>query len=239
MGFPRDIDFATALQRWAEALDAGGGRDDKDRMLVLLSPAKKLDTTPLDAKRRITEVGGDDALARIGAARENLLLDARERARAHLAGRFGLLAVEAGLHRYRDLHRSAMLARASDAFSTLTGGEYTGLAAQPDGAQEVLVALPKTGGAKLAADMSLSKGTRFQLYLALRIAGYHELAQSRPTVPFIADDIMETFDDTRSAAAFGLLSQMSNVGQVIYLTHHRHLCDIARATCPDAQIIEL
>ncbi len=130
-----------------------------------------------------------------------------------------------------------MLARASGAFSRLSNGAYTGLAAQPDGAQEVLVALPAGGGAKLAAD--LSKGTRFQLYLALRIAGYHELAQSRPTVPFIADDIMETFDDDRAAATFALLAEMSRVGQVIYLTHHRHLCEIARTTCPAANIIEL
>lgn len=191
----------------------------------------------LEAKRRIEAVGGDDALARIAADRANLLLETRERAQAHLASRFGLLAFEAGLRRYRDQHRSAMLARASDAFSQLSRGAYSGLAAQPDGAQEVLVALPAEGGAKLAVD--LSKGTRFQLYLALRIAGYHELAQSRPTVPFIADDIMETFDDDRSSAAFVLLEEMSRVGQVIYLTHHRHLCDIARTACPGANIIEL
>ncbi|MDO9639923.1 MAG: AAA family ATPase [Pseudotabrizicola sp.] len=190
-----------------------------------------------EAKRRIEAVGGDDTLARIAATRENLLLDIRERAEAHLAGRFGLIAFEAGLRRYRDQHRSAMLTRASEAFSQLSRGAYSGLAAQPDGAQEVLVALSTTGGAKLAVD--LSKGTRFQLYLALRIAGYHELAQSRPTVPFIADDIMETFDDDRSAAAFALLADMARVGQVIYLTHHRHLCDIARAVCPQVNVIEL
>ncbi len=164
-------------------------------------------------------------------------MELRDRARAHLAARFGLMAFEAGLRRYRDRHRSAMLARASDAFCRLSRGAYAGLAAQPDGAQEVLVALAAEGGAKLAAD--LSKGTRFQLYLALRIAGFHELAQSRPPVPFIADDIMETFDDDRSAEAFALLADMSRVGQVIYLTHHRHLCDIARAACPGASLIDL
>lgn len=191
----------------------------------------------LEAKRRMDAVGGDDALARIAAARENLLLEIRDRAEAHLASRFGLIAFETGLRRYRDQHRSAMLSRASAAFHTLSRGAYSGLAAQPDGTQEVLVALPAEGGAKLAVD--LSKGTRFQLYLALRIAGYHELAKSRPTVPFIADDIMETFDDARSGAAFSLLAEMSRVGQVIYLSHHRHLCDIARAVCPGANIIDL
>src|SRR5690606_11678868 len=88
-----------------------------------------------------------------------------------------------------------------------------------------------------AADMS--KGTRFQLYLALRIAGYHELAKSRPAVPFIADDIMETFADNRASAAFELLGDMSRAGQVIYLTHHRHLCDIAQSACPGARVIDL
>lgn len=191
----------------------------------------------LEAKRQLSAVGGDDAVARLEAERANLLNALRDGAQAHLARRFGLIAVEQGLRRYRDSHRSAMLDRASAAFHSLSRGAYTGLAAQPDGATEVLVALSATGGGKLAAD--LSKGTRFQLYLALRIAGYHELAQSRPTVPFIADDIMETFDDDRAAAAFTLLAEMSRSGQVIYLTHHRHLCDIARAACPDVRVTDL
>ncbi|MDO5656756.1 MAG: metallophosphoesterase [Paracoccus sp. (in: a-proteobacteria)] len=181
--------------------------------------------------------GNHDALAHLAAERANLLLEARERANALLASRFGLLAFDVGLRRYRDRHRSAMLARASDAFSQLSRGAYSGLAAQPDGAQEVLVVLPAHGGAELAAD--LSKGTRFQLYLALRIAGYHEPAQSRPTLPVIADDIMETFDNDRLPAAFVLLEEMSRVGQVIYLTRHRHLCKIALTACPGANIIEL
>jgi uncharacterized protein YhaN len=65
------------------------------------------------------------------------------------------------------------------------------------------------------------------------------LAKSRAPVPFIADDIMETFDDARAARAFGLLGQMSRSGQVIYLTHHQHLCDIAVAACPGARLVDL
>ena len=190
-----------------------------------------------EARRALAAIGGDDAIARLAAERANLLNELQDQARNHLAKRFGLIAFEQGLRRYRDSHRSGMLARASDAFRHLTCGEYTGLAAQPEGATEVLVALPGKGGSKLATD--LSKGTRFQLYLALRIAGYHELAKSRSPVPFIADDIMETFDDARAAQAFALLGDMSRSGQVIYLTHHEHLCDIAVATCPGARVVDL
>lgn len=190
-----------------------------------------------EARRLLQAVGGDDAVARIVSERANLLNELAEQTRAHLAQRFGLMAFEQGLRRYRDSHRSAMLARASDAFHQLSGGAYTGLAAQPEGTSEILVALPAEGGSKLATD--LSKGTRFQLYLALRIAGYHELAKSRPPVPFIADDIMETFDDVRAEQAFGLLGDMAHKGQVIYLTHHQHLCDIAVAACPGARLVDL
>jgi uncharacterized protein YhaN len=46
-------------------------------------------------------------------------------------------------------------------------------------------------------------------------------------VPFVADDIMESFDNPRSEEVFRLLGEMAKVGQVIYLTHHWHLCGIA------------
>ncbi|MFV0383508.1 AAA family ATPase [Paracoccus sp. (in: a-proteobacteria)] len=226
---PADDDDADATRQKIEAL--------KTDLQLQRDETETRHSACLEARRLVDDVGGDDALARIAQNRANLLQDTRERVQDHLAARIGLIAFEAGLRRYRDQHRSAMLNRASDAFRQLSCGAYASLAAQPDGAQEVLVAHSKGGAAKLAADMS--KGTRFQLYLALRIAGFHELAQSRPVVPFIADDIMESFDDDRGAATFALLTAMSRVGQVIYLTHHRHLCDIARATCPQVNVVNL
>ena len=75
--------------------------------------------------------------------------------------------------------------------------------------------------------------------LALRVAGYEEFARSRGSVPFIADDIMETFDDFRAEEAFRLFSEMAEVGQVIYLTHHRHLCEIAKAVEPTTIVHDL
>ncbi len=82
----------------------------------------------------------------------------------------------------------------------------------------------------------MSKGTRFQLYLALRVAGYREFARLRPPVPFIADDIMETFDNKRTEKALRLLASIGEVGQAIYLTHHPHVCEIARQVYPDVRL---
>jgi uncharacterized protein YhaN len=82
-------------------------------------------------------------------------------------------------------------------------------------------------------------GTRFQLYLALRVVGYHEFARAHAPAPFLADDIMETFDDFRAEEALRLLAGMAATGQVVYFTHHRHLCEIARTVAPSVVIHDL
>lgn len=189
------------------------------------------------ARQALAAIGGDDAVARIETRRQALLLQIAAEAEGHLRTRFGLIVTDHALRRYRETHRSAMLDRASRAFAGITRGAYSGLAAQPDREREQLVALAAGGGSKLAQD--LSKGTRFQLYLALRVAAYLEYARTHPPVPFIADDILETFDDDRAAQTIDTLAEMARTGQVIYLTHHRHLCTIAAARCPGVRVQNL
>ncbi|MGI3902940.1 MAG: AAA family ATPase [Janthinobacterium lividum] len=189
------------------------------------------------AEQALSAVSGDDTVAKIEARRRVVLLEIEEQARHFLKLRGGISAAEQALAAYRDRHRSDMLREASRAFATISRGAYEGLAAQPSDKGEILIARSADGPTKLAAD--LSKGTRFQLYLALRAAGYREFARTRRAVPFVADDIMETFDDFRAEEAFRLFAEMAMVGQVIYLTHHRHLVDIARAACPDVTIHDL
>jgi len=130
-----------------------------------------------------------------------------------------------------------MMNRASEAFHLITGGNYSGLTTQPDRDREILIGVSRDGGSKLADAMST--GTQFQLYLALRLAGYEEFAALRRPVPFVADDIMESFDNPRSEEVFRLLGDMAKVGQVIYLTHHWHLCEIARDVVPNVTIHQL
>ncbi len=207
-------------------------KDFQERTNTLFAASK-------EAADAIAAVGGDDAAAMIEARRRTILLTIEDKARGYLRQRLGIAAAERALRAYRDQHRSAMMRQASDAFRIISRGAYRGLGTQPDrdGAGEVLIALGADGGSKLAVD--LSKGTRFQLYLALRAAGYQEFAKLRPPVPFIADDIMETFDDFRAEETLRVLEGMARLGQVIYLTHHDHLRAIAERTTPGVRIHEL
>ncbi|MER9655818.1 AAA family ATPase [Mesorhizobium sp. M0152] len=189
------------------------------------------------AADKMDAIGGDSAVARIDAERRTVLLDIEEKAVRYIELKLGVMSASNALRVYRERHRSGMMARASDAFALMTRGQYSGLTTQPVKGGEVLIALQRDGQSKVAD--ALSKGARFQLYLALRLAGYYEFAQFRPSVPFVADDIMETFDHVRSEEVFRLFGEMASAGQVIYLTHHRHLCEIARTVVPGVAIHEV
>ena len=190
-----------------------------------------------EAAKRLEAVGGDDAVARLEEKRRTILEAVNDGARRYLTLRAGIAAAEEALRLFRDRHRGAMMDRASEAFRLISRGAYRALTTTPNGQSETLIALGADGGSKEAAQ--LSKGARFQLYLALRVAGYHELAKTRAPAPFVADDIMETFDHFRAEEALRLFADMGRVGQVIYFTHHQHLAELAKAVCPEARVHDL
>ena len=190
-----------------------------------------------EALNRLEAVGGDDVVARNEEKQRTKLEEIKDGALRYLRLKAGVAAADEALRLYRDRHRGAMMERASKAFSLISRGAYKGLTTQPSGPSEMLIALSADGGSKEAEQ--LSKGARFQLYLALRVAGYHELAKARVQAPFVADDIMETFDHFRAEEALKLFADMGRVGQVIYFTHHQHLAEIAQKVCPEARAHEL
>lgn len=204
--------------------------NDENRLRDLFAQKSRCD----DA---VNAVDGDDAVARLEEQKRTLLLQIEDGALQWLRLKLGISSAEQALGLYRERHRSALLVRASEAFALVSNNAYTRLSAVAEKDGEILVAIAEDGSSKRASE--LSKGTRFQLYLALRVAGYQELISRRPAVPFIADDILETFDDVRAEETLRVFAKMATSGQVIYLTHHKHLCDMARQVCPSVRIHEL
>jgi uncharacterized protein YhaN len=182
------------------------------------------------AQSEFDAITGDAEIAALVARRQTIELEMENVIRQVSELRVGHMLADAAIRRYRDVHRSSMMQAADVAFAELTNGAYRGLKTQVDGATELLVAIQASdGAAKQAYDMS--KGTRFQLYLALRAAAYEQMAQNGTVLPFFCDDIFETFDENRTRAACHLLQRIGMKGQSIYLTHHKHVVDIARDVC--------
>jgi uncharacterized protein YhaN len=139
-----------------------------------------------------------------------------------IAGRLLRWAIE----RFRAERQDPLLRRAAALFRGLTCGSFVELAV--DDADEAPHLLARrTDGTHVGVD-GLSEGTRDQLYLALRLAAVElHLSSGRP-LPFIADDLFVNFDDERSAAGFAALADLARHTQVIFLSHHQHLLDVAR-----------
>ena len=101
--------------------------------------------------------------------------------------------------------------RAQELFSRLTGGRYDRLSL----AEDLTVHAGATGETTLHSALWRSEGTTDQLYLALRLAVSQELT---PEAPFILDDALVRFDDTRLTQALAILEEAATDRQVILFT---------------------
>jgi uncharacterized protein YhaN len=125
-------------------------------------------------------------------------------------------------------NQSLLLQRIGALFSRLTGGAYTRVLTEiGDDNVTHLILQQHDFPDERQSVRELSEGTRDQLYLALRLAAIEEHAAIAPALPFIGDDILQTFDDDRALAAMQVLQEISQRVQVILLTHHRHVLDLA------------
>ncbi|QPM89816.1 ATP-binding protein [Pseudooceanicola algae] len=187
------------------------------------------------ADHALAEVKGDDTIAALVEQKATLELQLEDAAVEHLELSLGHHLASDAIRRYRDSHRSGMMTATEQCFASLTQGKYPSLSTHVEKDAEILLAVDGNGVSKRAAEMS--KGTRFQLYLALRAAAHEQLVTQGTTLPFFCDDIFETFDEARTSAACRVMEDIGGRGQAIYLTHHRHVVDIARSVCDRPPII--
>lgn len=138
-------------------------------------------------------------------------------AAARLAGR--------AIEHHRAKLQNPLIARASELFTTVTGGSFSGLGVDYDDDQPVLVA--QRSMAESVPISGLSEGTRDQLFLAFRLA-LLEHRTSEP-LPFVGDDLLTSFDDTRTLAVLRLLALAGRHRQIILFTHHQHVVDMGRS----------
>lgn len=220
---------ATTLEAKAKSLDTDLNLAEERMSTATVARA--------NAERDLGSVTGGAEIAELVERRATLQIQIEEAVLDYLERDFGLRLAEDAIRRYRDRHRSDMMAATERAFAELTNDAYQKLLTQPDGAAEILLAVDATGTPKQIGDMS--KGTRFQLYLALRAAAYEQMVAQGVQLPFFCDDVFETFDEDRTRAACRLMERIGRSGQAIYLTHHRHVVEIAKEVCDVQPVVHM
>jgi uncharacterized protein YhaN len=187
-------------------------------------------TAELDRQARETASGAAAAEQESAAASLGRVLD--EATVLHLAS----LMLDTALGAVEGAGTSEVLERIGALFRAITAGAYDGVAAEAgDDGSARLVALAHGVPDEPKQVAQLSEGTRDQMFLALRVAAIEDYAKAAPPLPFIGDDILQTFDDERALAAMRSLTALSRTTQVVLLSHHRHLLDLA-ARLPEGSV---
>ena len=236
---------ARAQAAAAIARQAGGRTLDELRAETAAIPEPEMAQAELSARDEAAEAGAarEEAASRVTALRQQMDAatassayaeavaaqnDAAARAAAVLQDalllRLSQLLLTGALARFEAQSQPAQLRRIAAWFDRLTDGAFPSLGIDPDSDPPALLLhqAARPGEPKHVED--LSEGTRDQLFLALRLAAI----ETHPArLPFVADDILQSFDDTRAEAALHALLDLSQHVQVILLTHHHHIGALA------------
>ena len=119
----------------------------------------------------------------------------------------------------------SVIRHAKDIFFHVTDHRYTGLYA-PIGEQTITVT-DANGNSKLPSE--LSRGTREQLYLALRFGLILEFGEHAERLPVIVDEVLVNFDPQRASLASEALAKLAVTNQVLVFTCHRTVAEMFAA----------
>lgn len=221
------VDFASlAAESEALGLQLEAAEHERDRLAIERQ----------NARQALEEISGGDDAAQAEAMRQEALADMGEAAERYVRVYAQYRLLEHITDRYRERSQGPLLARAGQLFSELTLGAYTGLDVDGD----VASLLARRADRRLVQLGGLSDGTRDQLYLALRLAALELYLDSARPMPFIADDLFINYDNRRSLAGLRQLLEVSRRTQVIFLTHHAHVVELAQEhLAGQVQVIEL
>jgi uncharacterized protein YhaN len=192
------------------------------------------------ARDELARLERSEEAAQAAQAKASLEAQIQELAERYARARLAQRVLRDAIARYRSAHEGPLLARANALFPALTCERFARLETDVDERDEdVLIAVTADGARRRVQE--LSDGTREQLFLALRLAAIERHVATAEAVPVLFDDVLLESDDERAQRILAALAELATKTQVLVLTHHRHLVEIARATLPARRldVIEL
>jgi uncharacterized protein YhaN len=160
---------------------------------------------------------------------EKQLAEARESWRRHATVNRVLDRIRADYEAHR---QPETLAEASRYMAKLTAGQYKRIWTPL--AHDMLL-VETAGGESLPADV-LSRGTREQLFLSVRLALVATFARRGVNLPMVLDDVLVNFDVQRAQRAAEVLCEFAAGGhQLMLFTCHEHIWEIFKKLGADCR----
>ena len=242
-------------RRGLERLSGPGDRLDAFRQALAVSDSNALEAESnrlseqhqhLESRRDDLreERGGIDAeLARLTGEEESSALRLRRHALVEqlreCAGQWSRLTIAEALlektrQKFEQERQPSVIRHAQDFFADVTGQRYRRLYA-PIGEQTITVT---DANDTARQPTELSRGTREQLYLALRFGLIREFGEHAERLPVIVDEALVNFDPARATLAAQAFAQLSQTNQVLVFTCHPATADLF-AHAADAPVVDL
>lgn len=160
---------------------------------------------------------------------EKQLADARQTWREHATVNRVLERIRSEYEQHR---QPETLSVASRYLEQLTGGEYTRIWTPL--AEDILLVENRVGDS-LGVD-SLSRGTREQLFLSVRLALVANFANRGIKLPMVLDDVLVNFDAVRAQRAAKVLCDFAADGhQLLIYTCHEHMWQMFKSLDADCR----
>lgn len=155
-----------------------------------------------------------------------------------LARRYALLAVSDKLLEttkavFEEERQPEVLRRASAYFARMTEDAYVKIAVPGDRP----AVFAESRDRRQVDSSFLSRGTKEQLYLAMRFA-LADAVSPETNLPLLLDDLFVHFDESRLQRTVSVLGDIAQSRQIILFTCHRHVAEAVRRAYPDAGFTE-
>ena len=185
--------------------------------------------------KTLTELGDSDEASDLLSRRANLVAELFELSSQWSKFSIALMMLRMARDRHERDRQPQVVQSASEFFKNITAGRYEGLRA-PAG-ESVINAVTASGEEK--GSSQLSRGTREQMYLALRFGLVREFSQNMAPLPVIVDDALVNSDPHRALAAAHGLASLANTNQVLVFTCHPALAEQFQEACLEVKVHNL
>lgn len=155
---------------------------------------------------------------------ESLKQQLQSLAREWAAYKGALVLLDAAKQEYEKTRQPGVIRSAESLFSQITGGSYRRIIKTID-QDEVLIENERH---QRKGVLEMSRGTREQLYLAMRFGLIDEYETRSEPLPAVMDDVFVNFDDERDEHIIEILNQFGKQRQVIVLTCHQRSLEAYR-----------
>ncbi|MBO4433720.1 MAG: AAA family ATPase [Clostridia bacterium] len=210
-----------SLEKQGNAADLTAAKEEIKKLAIQKTEAQTLKTQyETELKTGFRGIGDPEDLRReIAELKENIA--AKQAFYDAASAAFDVLSES--LVEARSSFGSALENKTLENFKNLTGGAYAGINISSD----FDIRTEKSGDFGMHDIEYLSRGTKDQVYLALRLAVASLITEKEP-LPVILDDSLSQYDDKRFSLALEFLKNYAKDTQIALFTCHNFVTDEAK-----------